>query len=206
MSIYIYLLLFCALGCLAKDIFINKQLQAVGLQCNENKSYAKCGKGEFIDSTGQDWPLTNHETPALRVISMSKRFGIWGDSHAASLAFINSAIKHWGLSPNQIDLVLIQHALNVSDAMLAFLKSCLNRDWQYHCAHQSISSITAYSQSLLQLSANKTDALVWLDLSRDQLKNKVKDFSFNYKVLNHFTTFGYEYSEYIRTKSVLLTR
>jgi hypothetical protein len=184
MSKFIYLLLFFSFSCLAEDIFINKQLQAVGLQCSENKSYAKDISEEFVDSTDEDWRLTNHEAPALRVISKSKRVGIWGDSHTASMDFINSALKYWGLKPTQVGFGLIQPALTVAGVKLPFSKSCLSSGWQYHYAHKSSSSDTAYSQSLLQISSDKTDSLLWLDLRSDQLKNKVNALSFNYKSLN----------------------
>jgi len=184
MSKFIYLLLFFSFNSFAENIFINKQLQAIGLQCNENKSYSKDSNEEFVDSTDEDWRLTNHEAPALRVISKSKRIGIWGDSHTASMDFINSAIKYWNIKPNQVGFGLIQPALNIAGVKLPFLKSCLSGGWQYHYAHKSISSDTLYSQSLLQVSTDKTDSFLWLDLRSDQLKNRLKGLSFNYKSLN----------------------
>lgn len=106
------------------------------------------------------------------------RIALWGDSHTSAGAFVDTLMEAWGQSPTtgaRVRPSLIPAAMGVAGVRLPLRQQCVSAGWKFHHAYRSNAAQGGgFTQSLMQLSSDTPNDIIWLDFGTVAQGNALK--------------------------------
>lgn len=100
-----------------------------------------------------------------------RRFGLWGDSHAAANIFSDGLIDSLGLKEKRVLPGFIPPTIGNKGVRLPLRSTCLSDGWETKHAYRNNTKGATWSRALTRLSTQKTNAYIWLDFRSKLLEN-----------------------------------